>query len=118
MKEKFVENGIEYVRNGDYYVPNFNASEEQYIIGKYGMLRLTYLRNYRHAQYSVLLITGELNSHLHNVDVKAEKILGKFIKSAKKNAPDKATKQMEWVGYMNNVKKSAEEIIYKEIIYI
>ena len=22
MKERFIENGIEYVRNGDYYIPN------------------------------------------------------------------------------------------------
>ena len=25
MKEKFIENGIEYVRNGDYYIPNLKA---------------------------------------------------------------------------------------------
>ncbi len=118
MKEKFVENGIEYVKNGDYYVPNFNASEEQYRIGKYGMLRRAYLKNHRHAKYSVLLITGELNNHLHDVDVEAGKIIDQFIKSAKKNAPEKTTKQMEWVGYMNNVKKCAEEIIYKKILYI
>ena len=27
MKEKFIENGIEYVRNGDYYIPNLKAPE-------------------------------------------------------------------------------------------
>ena len=25
MKEKFIENGIEYVRNGDYYIPNLTS---------------------------------------------------------------------------------------------
>ena len=28
MKEKFIENGIEYVRNGDYYIPNLKLSEQ------------------------------------------------------------------------------------------
>ena len=32
-------------------------------------------------------------------------------------APDKATLQMEWVGYMNNLKHSAEEIVMAELIY-
>ena len=25
MKEKIIENGIEYVRNGDYYIPNLKV---------------------------------------------------------------------------------------------
>ena len=30
MKEKIVENGIEYVRDGDYYIPNLKAPEGTY----------------------------------------------------------------------------------------
>ena len=33
MKEKFIENGIEYVKNGDYYIPNLKAPEGTYNIG-------------------------------------------------------------------------------------
>lgn len=29
MKEKFIENGIEYVGNGDYYIPNLTVSDEK-----------------------------------------------------------------------------------------
>ena len=37
MKEKFIENGIEYVRNGDYYIPNLTVPDDKvYNIGKYG----------------------------------------------------------------------------------
>ncbi len=28
MKERFTENGIEYVRNGDYYIPNPKAERQ------------------------------------------------------------------------------------------
>ena len=33
MKERFIENGIEYVRCGDYYIPNLKAPEGNYNIG-------------------------------------------------------------------------------------
>ena len=63
-------------------------------------------------------MTGKLFEHLHEVDVQAQKILEQFIREAEKNAPDKATQQMAWVGHMNNAKACAEEIILSEIIYI
>jgi EAL domain-containing protein (putative c-di-GMP-specific phosphodiesterase class I) len=63
-------------------------------------------------------MTGKLFEHLHEVDVQAQKILEQFIEQAEKNAPDKATQQMAWVGHMNNAKACAEEIILSEIIYI
>ena len=30
MKEKIIENGIEYVKSGDYYIPNLKAPEGTY----------------------------------------------------------------------------------------
>ena len=46
-KEKFIENGIEYVRCGDYYIPNLSVPQNQYEIGKYGRMRLRYIKNER-----------------------------------------------------------------------
>ena len=47
MKEKFIKNGIEYVRNGDYYIPNLTVPDDKvYNIGKYGRM---------HAKFVVLL---------------------------------------------------------------
>ncbi len=31
MKEKFIENGIEYVRNGDHYIPNLTVPDVEYM---------------------------------------------------------------------------------------
>ena len=36
MKEKFIENGIEHVKGGDYYIPNLKAPEGTYNIDRYG----------------------------------------------------------------------------------
>ena len=47
MKEKFIKNGIEYVRQGDYYIPNLIVPDEaEYQIGKYGNLRRTFLKEH------------------------------------------------------------------------
>ena len=118
MKERFIENGIEYVRCGNYYIPNLTMPECKHEIGKYGRLRRKHLKSNKRCKYSTLLMTGKLFEHLHEVDVHAQEILERFIKEAEKNAPDKATQQMAWVVHMNNAKACAEEIIYAEIIYI
>ena len=118
MKERFMENGIEYVRCGNYYIPNLTVPECKHEIGKYGRLRKKHLESNKRCLYSTLLMTGKLFEHLHEVDEKAQEILDQFIDAAEKNAPDKATNQMAWVGHMNNAKACAEEIILSEIIYI
>ena len=118
MKERFMENGIEYVRSGNCYIPNLTVPECKHEIGKYGRLRKKHLKSNKRCFYSTLLMTGKLFEHLNEVDVQAQKILEQFIEQAEKNAPDKATQQMAWVGHMNNAKACAEEIILSEIIYI
>ena len=117
MKERFTENGIEYVKCGDYYLPNFEVPENNYEIRKYGRLRKKYLKKHRKGTYNYFVMSGKLFEHLHEVDSKAQKILDKFISEAEKTAPDKATHQMEWVGYMNNAKSCAEEVILNRLVY-
>lgn len=44
MKEKFIENGIEYVRQGDYYIPNLTVPDDKtYNIGKYGRMHAIFI---------------------------------------------------------------------------
>ena len=118
MKDRFIENGIEYVRNSDYYLPDFEILQYEYEIGQFGRLRKQYLKTNKPCRYSTLLMTGKLFEHLHEVDEQAQAILEQFIKAAEQTAPDKATQQMEWVGHMNNAKASAAEVINHELIYV
>lgn len=118
MKDRFIENGIEYVRCGDYYIPNLSVPQNQYEIGKYGRMRLQYIKSERKCFYSYLMITGNLNEHLHEIDVQAQEILNQFIKAAEQYAPDKEAQQMEWVRHMNSAKASADEVINHELIYV
>ena len=85
-------------------------------------MRLNYLKDNKKALYSVMLMNGTLNSHLHNVDEQANKILEQTVKAfAEADGCDeqlKAADQMKWVGLMNNYRYCAEEIIFKELIYV
>ena len=50
-------------------------------LGKYGMLRETYLKERRRGTYTLLQMDGELRSHLRDVDEQANKILEQTVKS-------------------------------------
>jgi len=113
---------ISYTRIGNYELPNLKLNEkEQYNIGKYGLLKLEYLKKNNRGFYTKLLINNELNSYLYEVDkLINDKINELIIILAEKenvNESLKNTNQMLWIGYMNNIKNIAEEMILKELIY-
>ncbi len=59
MKEKFIENGIEYGRDGDYYTPNLTVPDDKvYNIGKYGRLHSIFIKENRYCLYSMKMLNG------------------------------------------------------------
>ena len=125
LKERFIDEktGIEYIRQGYYYVPNLVLAPEStnYPIRRYGNLKLRYLKEHNKPLYSILFMDLKLNEYLHNIDEECEARIETLIKqmSEKENVTEelKANNQLEWVRCMNNIKNRAEEIILKEIIY-
>lgn len=126
IKERFIDEktGIEYVRKKDYYLPNLVMSAENtnYSIGKYGRMKLNYLKNNRKAEYSIMLIDGKLNRYLHEIDVvcnaRIKRIIAELAKLENITEELKANNQLKWVQAMNNIKNRAEEIIFNELIYV
>ena len=115
---------IEYTKVGDYYLPNLVAPEnmKNFKLGKYGKLRLRYLKEHKNAEYIILLMDNKLQKHLLEVDKIANERFELLMKqyAENENITDelKAKDQLKWVGLMNNIKHSAEEIILKELIYV
>ena len=115
---------LEYRKCGDYYIPNLVAPEniKNFKIGKYGNLRLRYLKEHKKAEYTILLMDNKLQKHLMDIDTTANERFDLLMKqfAEKENITEelKATNQMEWVCRMNNIKNRTEEIILKELIYI
>ena len=114
---------ISYTNNGDYLLPNLILKDkEQFNIGKYGLLRLEYIKKYKLGLYFDLLVNDNLNEYLHNIDTTVMEKVQKLIKelAQKENITEelKENNQMLWVSKMNNIKNIAEEIILKEYIYV
>lgn len=120
MNENFIKNGIEYVKVGDYYIPNLTVPQKRYTIGKYGNLHKKFIKEYRQGFYSLLLMNGTLLEYLEKIDTKAKNEVDRLIAelAIKQGVTEqlKADDQMKWVGMMNNIKAQAEEIVYKSVI--
>lgn len=115
---------LEYHRENDYLIPNVamrNNNLDNYQIGKYGYLRLDYLKKYKSGYYTELMIEGTLPEHIVAIDKEANVQVKNIVKNlAKANNVDEILKQnnqFEWIRLMNNFKNSAEEIVLKELIY-
>ena len=125
LKDRFIDEktGIEYIRTGDYYLPNLVLAEQKKIqLNKYGRLKLDYLKNHKKAEYAILFMDNKLTDHLEKVQEIATKRVEEIIKSLKEQSnlseEMKNTDQLYWVGMMNNFKNQAEEIVLKELIYV
>ena len=125
MKERFIDErtGIEYIKHGDYYLPNLidTASVSSSELGKYGRLRLNYLKKYKHAEYIILWSENKLREHLKYIDTAANSRFDLLMKqfAERENITEelKATNQLEWVCRMNSIKNRIEEIVINELIY-
>ena len=115
---------IDYRKCGDYFIPNLVISNNtnNLKLGKYGKLRLHYLKSQKKAEYTILLMDDKLSIHLQDVDGTATnrfKLLMKQLAKQENVTEElKATNQLEWVGKMNSIKNRAEEIIFNELIYV
>ena len=114
---------ISYTKQGDYLLPNLILKDkEQFNIGKYGLLRLEYIKKYKLGLYFDLLVNDNLNKYLHNIDTtvmeKVQKLITELAQKENINEQLKENNQILWVSKMNNIKNIAEEIILKEYIYV
>ncbi len=119
MENKY---GIEYTKQGDYYMPNLVLEKEKIILNKYGKMRLKFLKENKKAEYTIMFLNGTLNKHLKEIQEIAEKRIDIIIEQLKQqnNLTEemKNTAQLYWVSMMNNFKSTAEEMVVNELIYV
>lgn len=116
------ENGISYTlgEDGLYYPDLYLPEETEYPIGKYGMLRKTYLKEHRKGLYLELVLAGKLNEHLHLIDEECNQMMDRLVEQMKEKQGVteelKVQDQMAWVGRVNNIRACAEEIVVYEFV--
>ena len=122
MKTIFEQMGGGYIQRGDYLFPDLILPDkEHHPIGKYGLIRMNYLKEYRPSSYNQLILTGKLYVHLGEIEQTCQDRLERIIVQMKEaegiTEALKATDQMEWVRRMNSIHNRAEEIILSELVY-
>ena len=99
---------------------NYNY-ENDYIIGKYGHLRLEYLKNHKKAEYIIMFMNKTLRKHIVETDKQAKRRFEILMKQMLERNPIekkmKNTDPLKWTGLMNNYKHCAEEIVLSKLIY-
>ena len=90
-------------------------------LGKYALLRKKYLQQSRRVLYMNFLTAGTLNGHLTEIEQAAGERMERMTRqmAAAQGVTEqlKASDQMKWVGMMNNIRQSAEELILQDLIY-
>ena len=115
---------ITYHKEGDYLIPDLivENNNNNYQIGKYGHMRLNYLKDFKRGLYTELMINGLLSNHLIDIDktatARVNNIINTLAKAENINEDLKQSNQLEWVRCMNNIKNRADEIVTSELIYV
>ena len=146
MKTIYEEMGGTYSQIGDYYLPNMDiklpkkaendcvAQQEDHPvseatgngasgtwIGKYGLMRKSYLKEHHPVLYAELIRTGMLHEHLAEVnETCSRKVDLLTTQMAKREGISEALKSadpMTWVARMNGIKNQAEEIVLREYVF-
>lgn len=113
---------LTYTEKNEIYYVNSQLPEQTTVnIGKYGHLRLDYLKKHRRGTYTTLLTTCKLNEHLADIDAEASQrvreLTEAFARAEGITEQLKATNSLQWAREMNNCKARAEEIVLREVVY-
>ena len=112
---------ITYSKYRDYYLPDLAVSQEEpATYGRFGRMRLKYLKAHRRVVYINLKTSGQLTHHLNEIDREANEMLHLLIEQMAQaqgiTEQLKAEDQITWVGAMNNIRSAAEEVVLRDII--
>ena len=112
---------FEYIRCGDYYIPDLQLPEEPRPIGKWGRMHRDYLKEHHPIQFNLLALSGYFHTYFAELNEQAQERLDRIIQQMQEvesiTEALKATDPMGWVQKMNSIRNRAEEIILREVIY-
>ena len=113
---------INYIRSGDYYIPDLKLPEETRPIGKWGRMHRRYLEEHHPIQYANLVLSCKLWTYLADLNEQTQERLDTIMRQMQ-NAEGvtealKASDPIAWVQRMKSIHARAEEIVREELIYV
>ena len=113
---------IDYVRNGDYYIPVLTVRKEERPIGKWGRMHREFLREHHPVRFTQLVLSDTLYTHLADLNEQAQERLDTLI--SQMQAAEGITEELKsrdpmiWVQRMNSIQARAEEVVLEELIFV
>ena len=112
---------INYIRSGDYFIPDLKLSEETRPIGKWGRMHRDYLKEHHPIRFNNLVLSGNLWTYLADLNEQAQQRMEVLISQMQSTESIteslKVADPIAWTQRMNNVAARAEEIIREELLY-
>ena len=112
---------INYIRSGDYFIPDLKLPEETRPIGKWGRMHREYLKKHHPIQYTNLILSCKLWTYLADLNEQTQERLDRIMQQMEEaegvTETLKAAEPMVWIQRMNCIRNRAEEIILREMIY-
>ena len=112
---------IQYIRSGDYFIPDLKLTEVTRPIGKWGRMHRDYIKEYHPIQFNNLVLSGNLWTYLADLNEQVQKRMETLITQTQSaegiTEALKAADPMGWTQHMNNISARAKEIIREELIY-
>lgn len=122
MKSLFEQFGSTYTQQGDYFLPDLRLPpEDERPVGIWGQRRLRYLREHRPILYTNLKTSGQLRSHLADVEEQANalflRLVNDYAGSEDVTEQLKAEDPIAWVQRMNGIRARVTEVVNSEVIF-
>lgn len=113
---------VTYRMQDGFQVPNLLMPQTPEVhLGKYAELRRAYLKKHRRVLYTNLKTSGKLTEHLAEIEQTARKMVeqtvARMAQAEGVTEELKATDPLRWMGLMNNLRHSAEELVLSDLIY-
>ena len=101
--------------------PVFDTGYEEVTMGKYARMHLKWLQEEHPERYTKVMLLEDTAKYLKEIDEQAEKMMDDLVEKQKKQlgvTEDlKAKDPLKWVGMVNNIIHSSEEVVLNEIVY-
>ena len=112
---------VQYIRSGDYFIPDLKLTKETRPIGKWGRMHREYLKEHYPIQFNNLVLSGNLWTYLADLNKQAQQRMETLIVQMQSaegiTEVLKASDPISWIQHMNNTQNRAEEIVLQELIY-
>lgn len=115
-------NGMDYVRCGDYYIPDIQLDgvTKRYSLGKWGRMHRDYLWENNSLLFNQLVLTGRLWFYLAELNEQTQErlevIIHQMMEAEGVTEELKRRDQLGWVQQCNSIRSRAEEIVCSELI--